>query len=250
MSFINVSQEKDITTVTLTRGKVNAINESLVDELHAILKNLEDDPQARAVVLTGAGKFFSFGLDIPELYSYSQNDFLKFLQKFTNLYTSLFLFPKPVVAAINGHAIAGGCMLATPCDFRIMTTGKPRISLNEVTFGSSVFAGSVSILKFCVGAKNAAKILYSGSMFSAEEAHQMSLVDEISTESDLAKKAMTKATELAGKDSAAFGSIKRLLRRPVADEMSHYEQDSLREFVEIWYSKSTREQTKKIEIYS
>jgi len=65
------------------------------------------------VVLTGRDRFFSFGLDIPEFLSYSKPDFIRFVTKFADLYTYVFLYPKPVLAALNGHTIAGGCMLAT-----------------------------------------------------------------------------------------------------------------------------------------
>ena len=116
---------------------------------------------------------------------HSKEDFTRYLTKFTDFYTDLFVFPKPVIAALNGHTIAGGCMIATACDYRIMVTGKPRISLNEITFGSSVFAGSVDMLKACVGPQNAESILYSGGMYSAEQALDLGLVHQISSEADL-----------------------------------------------------------------
>jgi len=161
----------------------------------------------------------------------------------------LFLFPKPIVAALNGHTIAGGCMLATACDFRLMVTGKAKISLNEITFGAPVLAGSVEMLKYCVGSRNAQSILYSGAMYSAEEAIQLGLVDQVSSEDALTEDAIKVAQELAQKDSSAFRCTKHLLRKPAVEEMIKREKDAILEFVDIWYSEQTWENLKAIKIY-
>jgi enoyl-CoA hydratase/carnithine racemase len=247
---VHVSEDGGIATVTLSRGKVNALNEPIVEEITKSFEDLATDNEVKSIIFTGKGKFFSFGFDVPEFLSYFKNDFVRYLEKFTDLYTYLFTFPKPIVAALNGHTIAGGCMLATACDFRLMVTGKARISLNEITFGSAVLAGSVEMLRYCVGSRNAQSILYSGAMYSAEEAFQLGLVDRISSEDSLAEDARKVAHELAQKDSSAFKSIKHLLRQPVAEEMIKREKDAILEFVDIWYSEQTWENLKKIKIYS
>ena len=112
MGCIELKKSDSIATLVLNRGKVNALNGVVVDELREHLNALEDDSQARSVILTGSGKFFSFGFDIPEFLSFTKDRFAHYLTSFTGLYTYLFLYPKPVVAALNGHTIAGGCMLA------------------------------------------------------------------------------------------------------------------------------------------
>jgi Delta3-Delta2-enoyl-CoA isomerase len=167
------------------------------------LRSLAADSDTRAVILTGDGSFFSFGFDIPEFLGYSRESFAKFLQGFTGLYSYLFTYPKPVVAALNGHAIAGGCMLALACDYRIMVSGKAKISLNEISFGSSVFAGSVAMLQLLVGGKNAQAILYDAMMYSAETAAQLGMIDEVSSTESLMKDARELAQRMAGKDPAA-----------------------------------------------
>ena len=135
MSFVLATKEKGIATVTLRRGKVNALNELMIEQIGNSFKTLEIDSEVKAIIFSGNGKFFSFGFDVPEFLRYPEKDFIRFLEKFTNLYTYLFQFPKPLVAALNGHTIAGGCVLATACDFRIMVSGKGKIGLNEITFG-------------------------------------------------------------------------------------------------------------------
>jgi enoyl-CoA hydratase/carnithine racemase len=246
---MHVSKDGEIATATLSRGKVNALNEPMVEQLTKSFEDLAIDNEVKSIIFTGSGKFFSFGFDVPEFLSYPKDDFVRYLEKFTNLYTDVFLFPKPIVAALNGHTIAGGCMLATACDFRLMVTGKARISLNEITFNSAVLAGSVEMLRYCVGSGNAQSILYSGAMYSAEQAFELGLVDQVSSEDALAEDARKVAQELAQKDSSAFRCTKHLLRKPVAEQMIRREKDAILEFVDIWYSEQTWENLKAIKIY-
>lgn len=239
MGFVQLQKNDGIAILTISRGKVNALNGAVVDEITATLKSCERDREAKAVVLTGGGKFFSFGFDVPEFLSFDKAQFTRYLTSFTDLYTYMFLYPKPLVAALNGHTVAGGCMLALACDYRIMAAGKGRISLNELTFGASVFAGLTEMLRFAVGSANAARILYSGAMYSAEEAKSIGLVDEVAAEQDLMAATLRAASTLGSKHPPAFAGVKSLLRGSIAEDMRRREAESIREFVEIWYSEHT-----------
>jgi enoyl-CoA hydratase/carnithine racemase len=250
MSSTRLERARDVSILTLARGKVNALDEPMVDRLREQLRSLESDPETHAVVVAGQGSFFSFGFDVPALYDYPPEDFTRFLGKFTDLYRSLFVFPKPVVAAVNGHAVAGGCMLATTADYRIMATGKARISLNEITFGAALFAGSVEMLVRLVGQRHAERVALAGAMYSAEEARAFGLVDEVVQPAAVAPRAVEVAAQMAGRDAVAYAAIKHLLRGPVAERIRLAETGSIQRFVEIWYSPSTREQLKKIQIRS
>jgi 3,2-trans-enoyl-CoA isomerase len=248
VSFIELQHSNGIATLTLNRGKVNAINGPVVGQLRETLESLERDPDTRAVLLTGAGQFFSFGFDIPEFLAFSREQFTEFVTGFTDLYTYAFLYPKPIVAALNGHTIAGGCMLALACDYRIMVSGKAKIALNEISFGSSVFAGSAEMLRFWVG-PNATSILVSGGMYPAGEALSLGLVNEITDTDELMKRAAEVASALASKYQPAYASIKSLLRSGIANAMRSQERESIEAFVEIWYSESTWANLKQIKIY-
>jgi len=250
MSFVSVVKAEGMATVRLSRGKVNALNEAVVEELRQCFEALEADSEVRAVALTGAGKFFSFGFDIPEFLSYSKQEFTRFLQSFSGLCTYLFAFPKPVVAGVNGHAVAGGCMVATACDYRLMAEGKAKIGLNEITFGASVFDWSVEMLRCCTGQRNAERILTSGALYSAGEARGLGLVDECCAEEAFPGTLERVGRELAQKDSQAFREIKRLLRGPMAAGMREREAGSIREFVELWYTAETWEKLQGIKIHS
>jgi enoyl-CoA hydratase/carnithine racemase len=141
-------------------------------------------------------------------------------------------------------------MLALACDYRIMISGKAKISLNEITFGSSVFAGSVEMLRRLVGERNAERILLTGGMYSAEEAQRLGLVDEAADDSGFLKRVSGVAGDLAARDPIAFKSIKRLLRKPVAEKMIAGEERSIREFVNIWYSEETWKKLQEISIHA
>ncbi len=249
MKYVSMEKQEGKGLLILKRGKVNALTGAVVQEIGEALTDFENDEEIRAVIITGHDKFFSFGFDIPEFLSYTKEEFTNYLTGFTDLYTRVFTFPKPVIAALNGHTVAGGCMLALACDVRIMVSGKGKIALNEIAFGSSVFAGAAEMLRFWVGNRNASRILYSGAMYTAEDAKRFGLIDEIVPREDLLRVAGEAASELGGKNPPAFAHIKMLLRESIAETMKRNEKDSIAAFVDIWYSEHTWENLKKIKIH-
>jgi enoyl-CoA hydratase/carnithine racemase len=250
MQYLQSTDDQGIVTVTLSRGKVNALNEAVIDEMAGCFKELAVDAGVRAVILTGTGKFFTFGFDIPEFLSYPKESFIRYLTKFTDFCTYLFLYPKPVIAALNGHTVAGGCMIAIACEYRVMVSGKAKIALNEINFGSSLFAGSVEMMKLLLGQRMAERLVYTGAMYSAEEAYKIGLIDQISSEVDLAGEVRKIAMQYAEKDGVAYKSIKKLLRGPIAEDIMKREKDSILEFVDIWYSETTWRNLQEKKIHS
>ena len=249
MDFIEIQKSDGIVTLMIKRGKVNALNNTVIDEMRVLLKAFERDPEVKSIILTGSGKFFSFGFDIPEFLSFTKGQFREYLVNFTDLYTYIFSYPKPVVAALNGHTIAGGCMLALACDHRVMVCGKARISLNEIGFGASVFAGSTEMLRFWAGSANATEILFSGALYSAQEAKGLGLVHDVAGADGLMDAAHKTASGFASKYPPAFAGIKALLRRSIVEEMKRRERESIQEFVDIWYSETTWTNIQNIRIF-
>jgi 3,2-trans-enoyl-CoA isomerase len=249
MDFVNTHEKNGIVTLSLNRGKVNPLNGDVVEEISNSLKTLEDDSSVKAIIITGQGKFFSFGFDVPELLTYSREAFSDFLVKFTNLYSYMFLYPKPIIAALNGHTIAGGCMLALACDRRIIISEKAKMSLNEIDLGVPIFVGITEILRFCVGSRNATEILYSGALYSAKEAYSLGIVDEVVNAEGLTDAATKAASDLGQKPWPAFAGIKSLLRKPILEKTAQKESEAIKQFVDIWYSDSTREILTDVKIY-
>ena len=250
MEFVRLSKQDGIAEVRLERGKVNALDDRAVEELSGCLRQLAEDPEVRGSILTGTGKFFSFGFDIPHFLGYSREAFSRYLTNFTALYRELFSHPKPLVAALNGHAVAGGCMLALACDARIMAGGKAKIGLNEIGLGSTVFAGSAEMLAFWLGPRRAEEVLLRGMLYTAEEAQNIGLIDAVAPEGELIDTARKLVQQHASKEPAAFRSIKALLRKPVIDAAAAREPQSIREFVEIWYSAPTWRKLQEIKIHA
>ena len=141
-------------------------------------------------------------------------------------------------------------MLATACDIRIMVDDKAKIGMNEIAFGSSIFAGSLAMLAFWVGERRAQEILYAGKLYSAQEAHELGLIDAVVPDGQLLQAARQVAQQHAGKAPAAFRSIKSLLRKPVLEAMTAREGQSIEEFVEIWYSQETWKNLQGIKIHA
>ena len=246
---VKIDRRETVATLTLCRGKVNAIDWPLIRELKSALHSLQSDSEVRAVILTGSGPFFSFGFDVPKLFPYSRTRFRGFVTDFDKLLVDLFLFPKPVVAAINGHAIAGGCMLALACDYRIMVDGKAKISLNEITFASTIFASPTEMLRAAVGTSAASEILFHGRMYTAGAAKEIRLIDEVCGERELMERAQRIAREMGTKAPAAFASVKKLLREPIVAALRGRRAESIRDFVTVWYSKPTRKALEHIRIH-
>lgn len=250
MGFLSVSNEDGLATVTISRGKVNALSEPLVEELDKCFADMEEDRAVRAIVLRGSGNFFSFGFDVPEFLSYSKADFTRFIHKFGALCQRAYLFPKPLIGALNGHTVAGGCLLALTCDYRIMVKGKARMGLNEITFGAPMFSNGVEMLRSLVGTGKAERILLLGSMYSAEEAQVMGLVDEAVEGEGFEERVRKAARDFSQKDPEPFGIVKRLLRKPFADKMTENAEQSIREFVDVWYCENTWKNLQAIRIHS
>jgi enoyl-CoA hydratase/carnithine racemase len=250
MHHVQIARSGGVGVLTLSRGKVNAVNLDVVQEMRRGLTDLQKDDRVSALVLTGSKSFFSFGFDVPELLQLPRDEMERFLTSFTDLYTEIFTCPKPVIGALNGHTTAGGCMVALSCDRRLMVKEHAKISLNEIAIGASVFAGCVEMLRACVGQKVAEEILFTGAMFDPEEALAMGLVDHLASGPELLDEAIGEAKVLGAWDGAVFASIKGLLRNPIAEEMRRREADSIRVFLDVWYSESSREKLKRVEIRS
>ena len=248
MKYVEFSMNDGLATITLKRPKVNAINEEMVAELHSAFRKAESDESVRAVILTGGGSFFSFGFDIPGFMDYPKDAFRLFVTAFSELVKYVFGFPKPVIGALNGHAIAGGCVLALACDRRIMVSGKPKIAMNELTLGVTIFTSIAEMLRFAIGARNAQQVLYSGKMFSVEDALAIGLVDEAPTAEEFEAAVANAATGLAAISGDAFRTAKNLLKKRVLNRIDREDEFSIQDFVHVWYEEETREKLAKVEI--
>lgn len=181
MNTISISPETDgITTIQLLRGKANAINGEMVSELREALYSLANSADTAAVIVTGHGSFFSAGLDVMELYNYNEAQLIDFWRSFGELIYEMNAFPKPLLAAVNGHSPAGGCVLALCCDYVVMDEGIYRIGLNELEVGIVIPGIMMKLLSHRTGGAQAYQLLMTAKMLTAGEACDAGIVDQVS----------------------------------------------------------------------
>lgn len=226
---MRLERSGEIAVLHLEAGKVNAINDAFLSALGGLLDGLGD---AKAAVITAAGSTFSAGLDLPSLIELDRAGVGAFIERFGEVMLRLFELPIPLVAAINGHAIAGGCVLALQADVRVMSQG--RIGLNEAQLGLGLPAVILETLRAQVPASSLVPIALEGRLFAPDEALRLGLIDAV--ESDPLAAALVRARALA---LPAAGTIKRDLRSPVAARIRAVT-DSAR-WAETWFAPGTHE---------
>lgn len=204
--------DSGIATITLNRpDKRNAISYELIDDLLAALDEVNKS-SARVMILTGAGKAFCSGMDLENLKTLigrAPEQSLKDSETMARLFRSLYDFPKPTVAAVNGAAVAGGCALATLCDFTLAVPDA-KFGYTEVRIGFVPAIVSTFLLRQ-VGEKHARDLLLTGRIIGADEAHRIGLINEIVAPEKLMDRARELATQLMENSPASLNYTKRLL---------------------------------------
>jgi len=209
---IQLSSEAQIATITLNRpDKRNAISYELIDELLAALGEVAAS-SALVLILTGAGKAFCSGMDLEnlkQLLGRSAEQNLKDSEAMARLFRSLYDFPKPTIAAVNGAAIAGGCGLAALCDFTLAVP-EAKFGYTEARIGFVPAIVSTFLLRQ-IGEKRARDLLLTGRIVSADEAYRLGMVNEIVAPEKLLDRARELASQLIENSPVSLACTKRLL---------------------------------------
>ena len=205
-----------IRVLKLAHGKVSAIDvelsEGLIAEMTAAM-----DPTVKAVIITGSGSSFSAGVDLFRMIKDGPEYGRRFLPLLDGLLHTVLTFPKPVIAAINGHAIAGGCILAAACDHRIMTEGNGRIGIPELVVGVPFPALPLQIMVARVADGPLRDLVFSGRTVQIDEAKTMGLIDEKCPSGMLLDRAHEVANKLMAIPSGAFALTKEAFYTPVLE---------------------------------
>jgi len=206
--MIEREQNAGILTLRLAHGKASAMDFELCEGLTRELRDAEAS-ETIADIRTGTGSIFSAGVDLFRMTNEGAPDVERFFPALRDSLHALFTFPKPIVAAVNGHAIAGGCLLAAACDYRLMSAG--RIGVPELLVGVPFPAIAIEILKFACG-RDAQSLVYSGRTVTPDDAKLAGLIDEVVAPDFLHTRAEVIARELAAIDSRNFALTKKQLR--------------------------------------
>lgn len=205
-----------IRVLTLAHGKVSAIDIELGEALVAELKDAMD-PAVRAVIITGTGSSFSAGVDLFRLIKEGPEYARRFVPVLDQFLMATLTFPKPVVAAVNGHAIAGGCILVAACDHRVMTEGGGRIGVPELAVGVPFPALPLQIMAARVADGPLRDLVFSGRTVQADEASAMGLVDEKCPVGMLLDRATEVARKLASIPAGTFALTKEAFYSPILE---------------------------------
>ncbi len=236
--MIHIERRGRVSILRLDHGKVNAIDiellQALVDSLAEVEKAGPDGP----VVLTGSGSVFSAGLDLFRLLKGGVPYVDHLLQIFTPNVLRFFTFPRPVVAAINGHAVAGGCVLACACDYRVMAKGNATIGVPELRVGVPFPGVALEIMRFATSRERLQELLYLGKTYTPNEAYQRGLVDEIVDAESLIDRSCEVAESLAEVGAETFAITKRQLRAPSVGRIEQHRLDEA-DVEQIWKAPAT-----------
>jgi enoyl-CoA hydratase len=213
MTFVRWELDADIGVVRLARPPMNAMNLELLQDLEQVLVAAERSP-ARALILTGEGPAFSAGADLFEALEQGSEYIDATVRSLSSCFAALFRFPRPVVAAVNGHAIAGGCILLSACDYRISSAGDHRIGVTELAVGVPFPTWALEIMRFAVPGGTLQELVVTGRVYPPDRALAKGLVDELVEPERLMERASEMAEQLAGVPPATFELIKRALRAP------------------------------------
>ena len=222
MQYTTLTLDYDgpLALVTLNRpDKRNAISYELIDELLRALGEIEQ-AAAQIVILTGAGKAFCSGMDLDNLRAITgrtEAENLADSAAMARLFRTLYEFPKMTIAAVNGAAIAGGCGLATLCDFTV-ASAEAKFGYTEVRIGFVPAIVSAFLLRQ-VGEKDARDLLLTGRIISAEEALRIGLANEVVAPERLLERARELAASLLSNSPASLLATKRLLRGYAAESL-------------------------------
>ncbi|MXV49464.1 enoyl-CoA hydratase/isomerase family protein [Pedobacter sp. HMF7647] len=240
MNTIQLSVRDKIAYLTLNRGRSNPINTELCNELLRAIRDIESDENIGGLILAGGEGFFSAGADLIELYDYNEEEVRNFWTTFLQLTARLAAFKKPLVAAINGHSPAGGCVMALCADYRVMAEGKYIIGLNEVPVGIIVPNSIFSLYSFWVGTANAHRFLLEGKLLTGEEARDCGLVDELVRPESIitsAERQMKKYLQLSWK---TWQQSKTNIRQDLVAKLSADFSPMLDEMLKQWWAPQTR----------
>ena len=236
--MIDIKVSDGIAIMTMGHGKANALDIEFCDAMAARFIELRKSA-AKAVVLTGRGNIFSAGVNLKRL-SEGGADYIRgFLPALHRLYDAVFFHPKPVIAAVNGHAIAGGCVLACCADRRIMARESGRIGVTEILVGVPFPALAFEIVRFAAPPRYLPEFTLSGATYATDEAVRRGWIDELAEADELIEDAMAVAQELAVLSPAAFTQTKMQIRQPVTERLQRSGETTDKAVTEIWTAPAT-----------
>jgi enoyl-CoA hydratase len=235
---VRVEVVRGIPRLTLDHG-ANALDPALMKALSDALSHWEGHGAPPLLLASAHPTLFSPGWDLKRLADADRGQVAEFLRLFNALVVQLFSYPAPTAAAVEGHAVAGGCLLCVACDVRVMARGQARMGLSEVNLGVPIPASSVRMLAARLTPSAAEEVMFGGDGCTAERALELGLVTRTSASGSAASDADAVLRGLAAKPARAYAETKRFLHRAAwAGMVTDAEEDSA--FLDAWFDPTTR----------
>ena len=213
--ILNIDVQDNIAILTISRPEaLNALNSAFFNEMETYLKSLDGQADIRVLIITGEGKAFVAGADIAEMADMTQSEGLAFSQRGQMIFRMLAEVEIPVIAAVNGFALGGGCELAMSCDIRI-ASAKAKFGQPEVSLGLTPGYAGTQRLPRLVGKGDALLMLLGGDHISAEEAHRIGLVQSVTEPEELMEKTLELANKIASKGPLATRKVKKAVSKGI-----------------------------------
>jgi enoyl-CoA hydratase len=245
MKTLRIERDGAVAVLRLDKARGNSIDQAFVDDLAAACRELSADDGARGLLIASANpKLFCPGLDLVTLVGYDRPALQGFMLAFSEAIAALYGLPLPVVAGVNGHAVAGGCILALAADYRILRRGA-QIGLNEVRIGVPLPWSIAVLLKATAPPPALSRIALLGRNFADEEALAAGLADELAEPAGFEEACRSRMNEFVEKDLHAFAVTKGYLRGSVLGEMRSREREAIGDFLDGWFSEPTQARIRK-----
>ncbi len=242
---VSMAVADGLATVRLAREHGNAINGDMLEGLRAAFLEAAGEPSIRGVLLAASGKMFCPGLDLQEMIDFDRSELLEFMGRFSSTMQTLYALPKPLVAAVGGHALAGGCLMALTADRRLLRRGA-MVGLNEIRVGVPLPFGMALILRESVPSSRLEEVALLGRNYTDEDAVRAGIVHEVLPEDGFERTCRERLEEMAAKDPLAFATTKRYLRAATVGWIRDHDERLRPEFLDCWFSEGTRKRMEKI----
>lgn len=248
MSLVQTIKKENYAILKLNRGKANPINNDLVTAIREAIASLVADNSIRGGILTGGTDgFFSVGLDLKELFGYTEEQMSEFYHNWDAMLLELVKIPKPMVAAVNGYAPAAGCFIALTCDYKIMAkSDKFTIGLNELGAGVHLPEYVFWLYSFWAGQRQAYHNLLRGKLLKVEEAYEQGVIDEIQPIEELLPRAEEELQLLLKTPDNMLQDAKLSLRGELIKNFTEYEAKSKEAKIKAWFDPASRAVTQKL----
>ncbi len=240
MSSILVEYKDNIANVTLNSGVTNPISRQLSEEFTAILPELEA-PECEGVIICGGEKFFSMGLNLPELLELDRDDMTQFFSIFDAICYRLFSLKKPTMSVLEGHTVAGGAVLALMADYRYAAQSEKQFGLNEIKIGVPVPYLTSLVIHAITSPKYAKEMLYTGEFVPFTKGCEIGIIDKIMPNKDLQKSAHEKISQLTHHNNNTFIAMKNNQIEKIQELYLKNRDTKNLEFIDCWFEPEVHE---------